>query len=62
MRRVRTDGTIKWRGHLLFVSSALCAEHIGLEEVDEGICSLWFMTHLLGRVDVRTMKITYVPV
>lgn len=62
VRRVRTDGTIKWRGHLLFVSSALCAEHLGLEEVDEGIWSLWFMTHLLGRIDVRTMKITYVPV
>jgi putative transposase len=61
-RAVRTDGTIKWRGQLLFVSSALCAERVGLEEIDEGIWSLWFMTHLLGRMDVRTMKITYVPV
>jgi len=62
VRRVRSDGSIKWRGRFLFVSQALRGELIALEEVDEGIWSLWFMAHLLGRMDVRTMKITYVPV
>jgi transposase InsO family protein len=62
VRRVRTDGSIKWLGRFLFVSSALCGEFIALEEIEEGIWSLWFMAHLLGRIDVRTMKITYVPV
>jgi hypothetical protein len=62
VRRVRTDGSIKWLGRLLFVSKALCGEFIALEETDEGIWSLWFMAHLLGRIDVRTMKIIYVPV
>ena len=62
VRRVRTDGSIKWLGQLLFVSSALCAEHLGLEEVDDGLWSIWFINHLLGRLDVRTMKITYLKV
>jgi putative transposase len=62
VRRVRGDGSIKWLGKMLFVSTALCSETIALEEVDEGVWSLWFMTHLLGRLDLRTMKITYVPV
>lgn len=62
VRRVRSEGCIKWRGQLLFVSTALCGELIGLEEVEDGIWSLWFMTHLLGRLDLRTLKITYVPV
>ena len=62
VRRVRTDGTIKCFGQLLFVSSALCAEFLGLEEVDDGVWTIWFMNHLLGRLDARTMKITYLRV
>lgn len=62
VRRVRTDGTIKWQGKLRFVSTSLCSELIALEEVDDGVWSLWFMAHLLGRIDLRTKKITYVPV
>jgi transposase InsO family protein len=62
VRRVRTDGTIKCFGQLLFVSSALCAELVGLDEVDDGLWAIWFMNHLLGRLDVRTMKITYLQV
>lgn len=62
VRRVRTDGSIKWQGGLLFVSTALCSELVALEEVDDGLWSVWFMAHLLGRIDLRTKKITYVPV
>ena len=62
VRRVRTDGTIKWQGKLRFVTTSLCSELIALEEVDDGVWSLWFMAHLLGRIDLRTKKITYVPV
>jgi putative transposase len=62
LRSVRTDGSIKWRGQLLFLSTALCGEIVGLEEIDDGLWSLCFMKHLLGRIDVRTMKINHVPV
>lgn len=62
VRRVRTDGSIKWHGGLLFITMTLCSELVALEEVADGLWSVWFMAHLLGRVDLRTMKITYVPV
>ena len=62
VRSVRTDGSIKWMGRMFFLSTALCGEHVGLEEIDEGIWSICFMTHLLGRFDVRSMKIIHLPV
>jgi putative transposase len=62
VRRVRTDGSIRWRGGLMFITMTLCSELIALEEVADGLWSVWFMAHLLGRIDLRTMKITYVPV
>jgi transposase InsO family protein len=34
VRQVRTDGSIKWRGELIFMNSALVAEPVGLEEID----------------------------
>jgi putative transposase len=36
VRRVRTDGTIRWRGEFLFVSEALIGERIGLAETEDG--------------------------
>jgi transposase InsO family protein len=62
VRRVRTDGSIKWLGHLHFTSTALCGEWVALEEVDDGVCSVWFMNYLLGRLDAHSMTFTYVPV
>ena len=35
VRRVRPDGTIKWRGDYLFVSEALAGEPIGLTQIDD---------------------------
>jgi len=35
-RRVRSNGEIKWRGHLLFISEVLAGEPVGLEERDDG--------------------------
>lgn len=62
VRHVCTDGTIKWRGQFVFVAKPLKGEYLGLQEVDDGIWSVWFMSHFLGRLDIRTMKITYLPV
>lgn len=62
VRRVRTDGAIKWQGRLLFITMTLCSELVAMEEIDDGLWSVWFMAHLLGRIDRRTTKITYVPV
>jgi hypothetical protein len=42
---------------LLFLAHPLRRLHIGLEEVDDGIWSIYFGYVLLGRADEREMKI-----
>jgi transposase InsO family protein len=53
IRSVRPDGYIKWTGRTLFVSEALAGERVGLEEVDDGLWSLYFGSTLLGRFDAQ---------
>jgi transposase InsO family protein len=53
VRRVRPDGTIKWRGEALFVSTALAGEPIGLQELPSGSWLARFMDVELGVVDRR---------
>lgn len=57
VRRVRTDGSIKWQGRFLYVSQVLCGEPVGLEEVDDGIWSLHFAQLLLARFDQRERRL-----
>ncbi|MCP4308963.1 MAG: transposase family protein, partial [bacterium] len=57
VRRVRTDGRIKWQGQLLFISEVLTGEPVGLEEIDDGIWSLCFGPLLLARFDERDRRL-----
>ena len=57
VRRVRSNGVIKFKGRIQFVSEALTGEQIGLEEVDDGIWSINFVAFEIGRLDQRTWKI-----
>lgn len=57
VRKVRDDGSIRWRGNRLFVTEVLTREHVGLEEVDDGIWSLFFANVLLGRFDERDREV-----
>jgi hypothetical protein len=57
VRRVRLKGDIKWRGRMLYVSTVLSGEPVGLEEVDDGLWSLCFGPLLLGRYDVREQSL-----
>lgn len=50
-RAVRTEGTIKWKGQALFISSVLHGERVGLEESAYGIWSIYFGPRLLGLFD-----------
>lgn len=52
------DRLPKWQGGLRFITTSLCSESIALEEIDDGLWSLWFMAHLPGRIDLRTKNIT----
>ena len=37
VRKVRTNGEIKWRGELVHVSSALAGEAVAIAETDNGL-------------------------
>jgi len=51
VRRVRTDGTIKWRGTLVPISAALAGEPIGLAELEGGDWAVRFADIALGVVE-----------
>ena len=51
VRRVRPDGTIKWRGAHVFIGEALAGEPVGLAEHERGGHLVRFMTRDLGLVE-----------
>lgn len=57
VKRVTNAGTFRLKHKLLFLAHPLRQLHIGLEETEDGIWSIYFGTVLLGRVDEREMKI-----
>lgn len=57
LRRVRSNGEIKWQGVLVFISQALSGEVIGLRETDEGDAEVYFGPISLGLLDAVTLKL-----
>jgi putative transposase len=57
VRRVRSNGLIKWQSRMLFVSESLIGERVALDEIDNGIWALCFGHVELGRYDERTKKL-----
>lgn len=57
VKRVTNAGTFRFKHKLLFIANALKQHHIGLEEVADGIWSIFFGIVLLGRIDEREMRI-----
>ncbi len=52
-KRVTNAGTIRFKQRLLFIATSLKQEVVGLEEIDDGIWSLYFCHVLLARIDER---------
>ena len=48
VRRVRTNGEIKWRGNHIYINQALAGEPIGLAEDDDGAWHVSYGTVALG--------------
>lgn len=42
VRRVRSNGEIRWRSHLIFLSEALRAERVGLDQIDDSHWAVYF--------------------
>ncbi len=50
-------GTFRFKDRLLFIANARKQHHIGLEESDDGIWSIYLGTVLLARLDERDYTI-----
>lgn len=61
VRQVQSRGEISWQGGRLFVSEVLIREPVGLEEIDDGVWSLYFGPRLLARFDERDRSLHEVP-
>lgn len=57
VRLVSDAGVIKFKSAPLFLSRVLAGERVGLEEVDDGIWSVYFCGTLLARYDERDQRI-----
>ncbi len=53
VKRVTNAGTFRFKDRLLFIANALKQHHIGLEETDAGVWSIYFGPVLLARLDER---------
>lgn len=49
-RQIRSNGEMKWRGEMVFVSMALVDEPIGLVEVEDGLWAVYFGPVKLGQI------------
>ena len=59
VRRVRTNGTIKWGGDLVFLSEALIGEPVGVAETLAGDWIIHFADIPLGYIDRKTKKMRH---
>jgi putative transposase len=57
VRKVRSNGEIKWRGELVFVSTALVDEAVAIEETTTGEMAVRFFTTRLGVIDAKSGKL-----
>lgn len=53
VKRITNAGTFRFKKRLLFIAHALAPHTIGLEEVDDGVWSIYFCQVLIARLDER---------
>ena len=57
VRRVWSNGAIKWHGRSLFVTRTLAAEDVAFEPLDDGVWMLRFAAFPLAVFDERTWRL-----
>lgn len=57
VKRVTNAGTFRFKHKLLFIANALKQQYIGLEEVEDGIWSIFLGNVLIARIDEQEMRI-----
>ena len=53
VRRVRSNGEIKWQGDLVFLRETLSGEPVGLRPAEAGRCDIWYGPIRLASIDHR---------
>ena len=62
VRRVRSNGQIKWKGEMVYLSQALKGEPIGLVQQDERTWTIRFGNLMIGLLDDHTGRVDKTPV
>jgi transposase InsO family protein len=62
VRRVRSNGTIKWQGELVFVGEALIGEAVAVEETQAGPWQVRFLDLPLGWIDRGKARLRRSPI
>lgn len=57
VRRVRSNGCVKWRGDLVYISSALCGEPLAIEETEQGHARVRFFELPIGLIDRKSNRL-----
>jgi putative transposase len=57
VRLVSRNSGIRWKKHWVCVTHTLAGEHVGLEEVGDGLWDVYFGSLRLGRMDERRLQI-----
>jgi transposase InsO family protein len=58
VRKVRSNGEIKWKGQLIFLGEALIGEDIALKEVADDAWELYLCSHCLGRLESGAKRVS----
>lgn len=58
VRQVRANGILYFKNQQIFLSELLSGHDVALEEIADGIWSIYFYTLLLARLDVRTFTLS----
>lgn len=61
VRRVRSNGEIKWRGGFVFLSTAFIADTVALVEIDNDLFEVRFYDRPIGRIDPTSDKLKPIP-
>lgn len=61
LRRVRSNGEIKWKGGFVYISSAIIAQTVALIETDNDVFELRFYERPIGCLDPSSDKLKPVP-
>jgi len=57
VRQVRSNGEIKWKGKLIYISETLIGEPVALTQIGKSLWEVRFSFHTLGVLDELTWKV-----